>query len=67
MRVPIGIQLMQKYASEYPSNRVKLANWLREGKLKYHEHITRDFENLPKAYIDMYAGGNIGKSVVVVD
>lgn len=40
--------------------------WIKEGKLKYHETITSGFENLFAAFVGMLQGKNIGKAVVVV-
>lgn len=40
--------------------------WIRAGKLKYHETITYGFENMPKAFIGMLKGHNTGKAVVKV-
>jgi len=37
-----------------------------QGKLKYKETITSGFENIPKAFISMLKGKNIGKAVVKV-
>ncbi|XP_055523452.1 prostaglandin reductase 1-like [Wyeomyia smithii] len=38
--------------------------WIKEGKLKWHETVTDGFENTPAAFMDMMKGGNIGKAVV---
>uniref|UniRef100_A0A8D8F6X4 Prostaglandin reductase 1 n=2 Tax=Culex pipiens TaxID=7175 RepID=A0A8D8F6X4_CULPI len=40
--------------------------WIQEGKLKYRETVTEGFENMPKAFIEMMKGGNIGKAIVKV-
>ncbi|XP_055604485.1 prostaglandin reductase 1-like [Uranotaenia lowii] len=40
--------------------------WIQEGKIKYRETITHGFENMPKAFISMMNGGNIGKAIVQV-
>ncbi|XP_078578239.1 prostaglandin reductase 1-like [Branchiostoma floridae x Branchiostoma japonicum] len=34
------------------------------GKIKYREHVTEGFENMPKAFIGMLVGENTGKAVV---
>jgi NADPH-dependent curcumin reductase CurA len=44
-----------------------MAGWLREGKLKYREDIVDGFENLPKAFIGLFHGENIGKRIVKVE
>lgn len=44
----------------------QLAQWLKEGKLKYDETIVEGFENIPKAFIDLFEGKNKGKMIVKV-
>ncbi|XP_063151052.1 prostaglandin reductase 1 [Candoia aspera] len=43
-----------------------LLTWVQEGKIKYCEHITEGFENMPAAFIGMFKGDNIGKAIVKV-
>ncbi|NWS84009.1 PTGR1 reductase, partial [Toxostoma redivivum] len=43
-----------------------LLKWVMEGKVKYHEHVTERFENMPMAFIGMLKGENLGKAVVKV-
>ncbi|XP_050315137.1 prostaglandin reductase 1-like [Anthonomus grandis grandis] len=38
--------------------------WIKQGKLKYHETVTDGFENMFKAFVDMLKGGNMGKALV---
>lgn len=40
--------------------------WVQEGKLKYLETTTEGFENMPKAFIEMLKGKNLGKAIVKV-
>uniref|UniRef100_A0A182QM21 Prostaglandin reductase 1 n=1 Tax=Anopheles farauti TaxID=69004 RepID=A0A182QM21_9DIPT len=40
--------------------------WIREGRLAYEETVTKGFERMPDAFIDMLRGGNTGKAVVKV-
>ena len=40
--------------------------WVREGKLKYHESIKDGLENAPEALMDVLAGRNFGKQIVKV-
>ncbi|NP_001166451.1 prostaglandin reductase 1 isoform X1 [Cavia porcellus] len=41
-----------------------LMKWVLEGKIQYHEHVTKGFENMPAAFIEMLNGANLGKAVV---
>ncbi|KAK4310784.1 hypothetical protein Pmani_017684 [Petrolisthes manimaculis] len=43
----------------------QMKQWCKEGKLKYKETITEGFENMPKAFIGLFHGDNIGKAVVM--
>uniref|UniRef100_A0A1Y1MN81 Prostaglandin reductase 1 n=2 Tax=Photinus pyralis TaxID=7054 RepID=A0A1Y1MN81_PHOPY len=40
--------------------------WVQEGRLRYKETITDGFENMPKAFIGLLKGENIGKAIVKV-
>lgn len=40
--------------------------WVKEGKLKYKEHITEGFTSAVDAFIGLFRGDNIGKSLVKV-
>ena len=41
-----------------------MAQWIKEGKLKYREQVVQGFENTPKAFIAMLKGENTGKMLV---
>ncbi|XP_043832579.1 prostaglandin reductase 1 [Dromiciops gliroides] len=41
-----------------------LMKWVQEGKIKYQEHISEGFENMPTAFIGMLNGENVGKTLV---
>jgi hypothetical protein len=41
-----------------------MAQWLQEGKLKYHEDIVEGIENIFSAFIGMLAGDNVGKRLI---
>ncbi|XP_055704846.1 prostaglandin reductase 1-like isoform X2 [Phlebotomus papatasi] len=42
----------------------QIRDWIAEGKIKSPETPTEGFENLPRAFIDMMRGQNLGKAVV---
>lgn len=40
--------------------------WINQGLIKCPETITKGFENMPQAFIEMMRGGNFGKAIVQV-
>ncbi|CAB4395694.1 unnamed protein product [Rhizophagus irregularis] len=43
-----------------------MEEWLESGKLIYKEDVTIGIDNIPQAFLDMYAGKNLGKSAVKI-
>lgn len=58
--------LVRQFWNRAPEGIAQMAQWIREGKLKYRETIVESFENTPKAFIGMLNGENIGKMIVKV-
>jgi NADPH:quinone reductase len=56
--------LVFQFADRFQEAAVEMAGWIREGKLKYKEDIVEGFDNLPRAFIGMLEGDNIGKRLV---
>lgn len=54
------------YTSRFPEGVKALAEWLQEGKLTYEETITEGFDHTIDAFLDLFKGANLGKSVVKV-
>ena len=53
------------FAAEYFSDFVRdVSGWLKEGRIRYREHIVDGLENAPKAFIGMLKGENLGKQLV---
>ena len=44
----------------------ELANWIKEGKIKYRETVTEGIENAPQALRDVLSGRNFGKQLIKV-
>lgn len=44
----------------------KNLEWLRQGKIRYRETVTKGFENMFQAFTGLFSGQNVGKSVVQV-
>lgn len=58
--------LVRNYSDRFDEGTRRLANWLREKKLKYAETIVEGLENSPRAFIGLFAGENLGKQLVKV-
>jgi NADPH:quinone reductase len=58
--------LVTDYMQRFGEALAEMSGWLREGKLKHREDIVEGFENLPKAFIGLFHGENIGKRIVKV-
>ena len=43
-----------------------VSGWLKEGKLKYREHVVEGLENAPRAFLGLFRGENFGKLIVQV-
>ncbi|KAJ1217979.1 hypothetical protein NDU88_005566 [Pleurodeles waltl] len=58
--------LVHRWIKRYDEGLKQLLAWILEGKLKYREHITNGFENLPAAFMGMLRGENTGKAIITV-
>lgn len=58
--------LISDYWPRFAEGLAEMSAWLREGKITYREDIVEGFENLPKAFIGLFHGENIGKRIVKV-
>lgn len=58
--------IVSNYVDKFPEAIQKLAGWLAEDKLTYTETIVEGFDNIPKAFIDLFEGKNKGKMIVKI-
>lgn len=58
--------LVLDYRDRYGPAIAALANWIRDGRLTYQEHVLDGAEAAPGAIDLLYRGGNRGKLIVVV-
>ena len=59
--------LVRSYSDRYPEAVKELSKWIKDGKLKYRETISKGFETLPNAFIGLFRGENTGKYLVEVE
>ena len=55
-------QFMDRFAEGIP----QMAQWIKEGRIKYRETIVEGFENMPRALIGVLQGDNTGKMIVAI-
>ncbi|MEO9076246.1 MAG: NADP-dependent oxidoreductase [Gelidibacter sp.] len=58
--------IVTNYADKFTEAMTSLSGWLADGKLTYTETIIEGFDNIPKAFIDLFDGKNTGKMVVKI-
>ena len=58
--------LIFDFIHRYREAQEQIAEWLRQGKVKYRETIVDGLENAPKAFIGLFHGENLGKQLVRV-
>jgi len=54
------------FADKFAEAKKQLFNWLRDGKLTYHETIINGFEQIPQAFLGLFEGKNEGKMIVKI-
>lgn len=54
------------YVREFPEAAARMAQWIREGKLRYREEIIDGIENAPAAYAGLFEGENFGRRLIHV-
>jgi NADPH-dependent curcumin reductase len=52
------------YQHRYEEAIVRLAAWIREGRIRYREEIVDGIENCPGAIAELYRGENLGKRLI---
>lgn len=58
--------LVFDYQARFPEGIRQMAQWIKEGRIKYRETIVEGLENAPKAFIGLFKGENVGKQLVKV-
>lgn len=55
-----------QFADRHGEGLRQMAQWIKEGKIKYRETIVAGIENAPRAFLALFSGQNIGKQLVQV-
>jgi NADPH-dependent curcumin reductase CurA len=58
--------IVTDYAARFGEAIQQLARWMAEGKVTHAETVTEGFENIPRAFIGLFRGENLGKQIVKV-
>jgi hypothetical protein len=58
--------LVMDYAAQFGNARRELEAWLASGQLRGFEDIQEGFENIPKTFMRIFAGDNIGKQMLKI-
>ncbi|XP_068127462.1 prostaglandin reductase 1-like isoform X2 [Hyperolius riggenbachi] len=58
--------IVTRWLNRFQEGKKQLLEWVIQGKIKYREHITNGFENMPAGFMGMLRGENIGKAIIKV-
>jgi NADPH:quinone reductase len=58
--------IVTQFADRFAEGVAQMTEWLKQGKLKYRETVMEGFENIPRAFIGVLRGDNIGKMIVAL-
>ena len=58
--------IITQFADRFSEGVAQMAQWLKEGRLKYRETVIEGFENMPRALIGVLSGDNTGKMIVAI-
>lgn len=61
-----GFIIFDDYGSQYPEFNQQMSDWLKDGKIKYKEHMVQGLDNTINAFNGMLKGKNFGKVVVKI-
>jgi NADPH-dependent curcumin reductase CurA len=58
--------LVYDFELQHEIARVRIADWIKDGSIKYKEDVVDGFENAPEAFIGLLTGKNFGKLLIKV-
>jgi NADPH-dependent curcumin reductase CurA len=58
--------LVSDYASEFPAARLRIADWIKQGKIRTKQDVQQGLEHAPKTLMRVFSGANLGKQLLKV-
>lgn len=58
--------IVSDHYDQLPQFQADMAGWIGEGRIKWRETIIEGIENVPKAFLGLFSGDNLGKMLVKV-
>ncbi len=65
-RLKIQGFIISDHYDRFPEFFAQAQEWVRDGRLSYHETVIEGIENAPRAFVGLFQGENIGKMLVKV-
>lgn len=59
--------IVNDFSDKFPEASQQLTQWYKAGKLNHSETIVKGFDQIPKAFMDLFEGKNKGKMIVAVE
>ncbi|KAK3101160.1 hypothetical protein FSP39_001406 [Pinctada imbricata] len=58
--------IVMRWFQKWAEGEKEMKTWIKEGKIKYRETVTEGFDNMPKAFMGLFSGSNVGKAIIKV-
>src|SRR5215510_454808 len=65
-RIKLQGFIISDHFEVWPEALAQLAQWVREGRIKYRESVTEGLESAPAAFVGLFKGENFGKQIVKI-
>lgn len=59
--------IVSDWAAEFPWARARIAQWIRDGRLRYKEDVQTGLENAPRTLMRLFQGENFGKQLLKLE
>ena len=58
--------LSPDYKDRFPEATAQIRTWLKSGEFKYFEDIQTGFDNIPRTFMRLFSGANLGKQLIKI-